>query len=302
MTTLSELGVTNTSIEEMINWDFPKKVEFCDTVTKKALFARVVMNEAAGIILESARSKHFVPNSYLFVGKVENRKVDVHAHHALSRDDMDRAYRVAKEKANSILKTIPSSAKVVRVLSKDIGRKMDRVEAINSKLAKLDEQLTELPSEISLSEVPQSWTIQKFRDHVKAEIKKRESLVRRINKLGVEGTELSREISKFLYDGVPGIKEAVVEVVTRYYKKSAELGDMVGKVTDLVKFGDSDEAMAIIAKFSPEVDRVELEAKKDFTKAIEILGVSKAQVRARGKKDKPATTPVKSFKGKKRKK
>lgn len=258
------------STSDMQAWSDEKKDAFCQTFEAQSYDARQILVMVADSIVSLAAARYFIPQNPVFRDRLQADRVKVERFGSSTRS-MDELSRVAQQQAKDILDNLPSSRDAVAVIDMETAKKMDRREKIEEQLTALLEEYSNLDMEIDIDDVPQDWTVKRFKDHVKAEIKKREALLQKIEKLNDEGSTLQREISKKLYKGLPGLKEAVSKVVQAHYEKAVHLGTLTRQITQQVRFGDSAEAMKILGLFESNELEVSASVKAEFATAMKTL-------------------------------
>ena len=126
-------------------------------------------------------------------------------------------------------------------------------------------------------------TVAQFRALVKAADKKRRELVDKLHECGKEGSRLEAVVGKRLFKGLPGLAEAVCEVITQHLERSKALDATSRRVTEQVKFGDSEAALELLRHFESDEAEVSAKVKATFTDALEKLklAVKKGNVTAK---------------------
>jgi hypothetical protein len=107
-------------------------------------------------------------------------------------------------------------------------------------------------------------------------------LLTKLDDIGDEGRTLDSKINKFLYDGLPGLSDAVIKVVKEYAERAAGFSALNRRVAEQVQFGDSEAAMEMLKTFEKDEVRISGDVKMQFDKAMEAL-------RLAGKKGLPAS-------------
>lgn len=262
--------------EMITTWSDDKKQEFCKTFEDRATVSRVVLNLIGDAIVEAAERRFFIPKggalrSQMFESK---NRVDYDRHGNKDRS-WEELQKIARDRAQAIVSELPRSVDAVNIIDPETATKMRRKDKIEEQLNDLHNEYTELDDEVNLADVPQDWTVAQFRQHLDDEVKKREKLVAKISKLAKDGKDLERQISKKLYKGLPGLREAVIKVVVAHYERSTHLGTVTRRVTEQVKYGDSEAALQLLKSFENDEVTVSDDIKKEFSQAMAALKPAK---------------------------
>jgi hypothetical protein len=182
---------------------------------------------------------------------------------------------------------LPPISKVVAIIDAETAKKIDRKDKLQAEGEKLRLTLDEVCGVIRMSDDQyQDMTVRQFRAMVIERDTRRQDLIERMNKIAIEGQKLEEEIAKTLFAGLPGISEAVVEVIRNHIEKAIALDTVNRRVAEQVKFGDSSAAVELLRRF--EKDEVEVSEKvgASFKAALEALKVSlKTKGKPKSKKD-----------------
>lgn len=278
------------SADGIAGWDDDKRKDFVKTFEDRTGMARAILKQTADKIQQTALRRKFI--SYAATTKIET--CGWHGNAPSNR--RGEADRIAGERAEAILRELPSLNAAVRLIDPVTARKIAKAEQYRKKGQELTNQLIEVTEEVSLSE-NQDMVVRDFLEMVQ----KRQALAKRlrlrIQEVGGKGSQLQKEIDKALYKGVPGIQEELIKVIQDHHNRVTALGEMGRRVSEQVKFGDSDEALSLLRTF--EKDEVDTPVEfKDMIKA------AVAKLRAKGKalatKKKPVRKAITSRKGKRK--
>jgi hypothetical protein len=145
---------------------------------------------------------------------------------------------------------------------------MDRIEELKAKGQKTLEQVEEASEPIVMSDINQDMTIKNFRAMVKAQDTRRRSLLNKLEEIGQEGSQLESTVNKRLYKGLPGLAEAVMNVVHQHLDRSKALDATARRVTEQVIFGDSEAALEMLKHFEQDEAQVSSSVKASFDEAL----------------------------------
>jgi len=269
-------------------WSEEKKKDFVGIFGQRSKCAQYILIKTALIVLERAQSRRFISRkhrdeldpvtvNYL----VETSYASGYTAKVGGRDVND-LNKIAEERAEAILKELPPLKQAVQVINTDIAKKIGEREALLKKAKDLKSKLEELNNVISMADVDQKMTVGDFREMVKDRERKRRALALALSEVGEKGCELDTAINKALYEGLPGLSDAVISVVVSYIDRSKALDTVSRRVEERVLFGDSDAALELLKGFEKDELEVEGSIKDEFRAALEKLNV--AGKKLRGKK------------------
>ena len=262
----------------MVAWSEDKRKEFCGIFEDRSTAAGEILFLTACAVYESAKNRHFIPAAPGFRDKLfDNHNRRHNYRHEIGGRTHEELNQIAKDRAKSILDTLPASRDAVEVIDSETASKMRKKERLDEQLKELQEELEELPIEIKMSEMDQSMTLGQFREYVELEVEKRKKLVAKVQKVGGQARGLEQEISKKLYHGLPGLKDAVAKVITAHLERATFLSTTTRRVVEKVKFGDSAEAMTLLSTFEQDELKVSDGVRAEFAGALEALNLHAAK-------------------------
>lgn len=279
------------TVDGMANWSENKKDEFCQIFQKRAATAQVLVDLTAKKFCEAAKRRHFISDFHL--NKLE-RKLSWNPLRGNNVDEYrapdtgrpwDEIERIASERAKILLKELPPLKKAVEVIDADTSKMLARIDTLKKRAQSLVEEIEQLPTHIDMDDVDQSMTVRDFRAYVKEVFEKRKDLVEKLNKAGKEASTLEVSVEKRLYKGLPGLSDAVIEALEAHHDRSKTLAQMERRVTEQVKFGDSDAAMSVLSQFEKDEESVSDVLRTGLNKAMAAL---KASVKTKEKAKKAA--------------
>ena len=147
------------------------------------------------------------------------------------------------------------------------------------RLPESTDQIEKVTEPIVMSDMPQDMTIGAFRAIVRDREKERRRLITEMNECGKEGQELERQISKALYSGLPGLSDAVVDVILSHRERAAALDTFGRRAVEQIKFGDSEAAMSLLKHFEQDEITVSDTVRSKFTEALAQLKLAASQPR-----------------------
>lgn len=291
-------------------WSEQKRADFCQTFEQRTIAARYILIETAKQITDSAERRHFISakhyrdivkgfphpdrdrsfrNDYFiqhFFSNLRHASVG-NSRHAIGDRDPSQLNMIAKERAKQVLQALPPIAKVVAIIDAETARKLDRKDKLQADGEKLRLRLDDVCGVIRMSDDEyQDMTVRQFRDLVIERDNRRQDLIEQMNVLTVEGQQLEEEIAKKLFAGLPGVSEAVVDVIRTHIEQAISLETVNRRVAEQVKFGDSATAVELLRRFEKDEVEVSTKVAASFQAALDALKVSvKTKKKAKAKSD-----------------
>lgn len=271
---MSENGTFSISLaavqdEAIQSWTDEKRADFCDTFAKEADAASAVCVLVAERIIDAAMRRHFVPQNREWARRLRTGKVtDVQTYQVRGGRSYEELSEIATQQAKTIIDELPRSIDAVKLIDAPTASKMKELEGIETELTRLLAEFNELPDVIDVDDVPGDWTVNQFRQHLTEQVEKRDSIKRKGTRLGEKASKLEEAISKRLYKGLPGLKEAVAKVVKAHYERASYLKTLTRQVTEKIKFGDSPAALVLLSTFRENEVTVSDNIKAEFTAAL----------------------------------
>jgi hypothetical protein len=291
--------VSKAETEGMATWSEDKRKDFSALFEQRANVTRYLLLKTAERILETAMNRRFISSKHL------QRDFDVsqtnslfnyrsladkgcNPYHAFtvggrSTDELDA---LATSRAEAVLEELPPLKDAVKIIDPLTAKKIDQRDVLIKKVKLLKEKLEELAGPIVMGEVDQAMTVGAFRQMVKDRTKKRNSLVETMNEVGEEGTSLDQAINKALYEGLPGLSDAVIAVAKQHSERATALSATTRRVTERVIYGDSKTALELLKGFERDEIEVSAEVKAEFAGALEKLKLIGAKKKAKARKTK----------------
>jgi hypothetical protein len=209
----------------------------------------------------------------------DDKDHEIHNYHfaagsTFGKRNSDELITVAKENAIRLMKELPPLQKAVKIIKPDTAKMIDRRDELLKKGQKLADELSDLCEEKSLSDYDQKMTIGNFQKMLIQQGDQKRTIVTELDKIGLEGTDLEKQIDKDLYGGIPGLSDALVNIINGLIDKCVSLGQLSRRVHEKVMFGDSKQALEILQNF--ERDELELSTAtcRELREAVEKLGLS----------------------------
>ncbi len=288
----AETMIARVKNAEMALWSETKRQDFVNLFDSRSLAAQYVMVRVAAIIAEKAKERYFIGQrtfSDLFS--------EPHPQVSQKYDDKTGDYRVAGrtvleldqiavDRAKVILDELPSTNKAVSIIDPETSELLQQRDDLLLQLKALREELEEVPTELNMRELPPDTTIADFLKQIDDLEENRESIIKKMGRIGKEGNNLQVIINKRLYKGLPGLSEAVVTVVRQHWERATALAQVTRRVEEKVKFGDSEAAVDLLKGFESDEITVSDSVKNEFKAALEKLNLAGSKRLAPSKKAK----------------
>jgi hypothetical protein len=279
----SQLALIQGSDLVMATWSEEKKKDFATTFENRAKSARYLLLRTAYHTFIIAQNRKFLSNKHLRLVKVEETNAPSFLYD-LKKNERDynetvlvggRAIgeleEIAKERATKILDELPSVQKALEIISPDVAKKMAKRQQLIEEGQKLVDELEENSKPVSMSSVDQNMTVGKFLAQVKEIETFRCNIFDKLQKIGKEGNKLDAEINEALYAGIPGLSDAVINVINTTIERSKAMSETTRRVTERVVYGDSAAALEMLKHFEKDELTVSDEVKSEFAGALEKL-------------------------------
>jgi hypothetical protein len=289
---LSLLHGDSTLLDGMAAWDTPRRLAFVQTLQDRGnVHAALAMMEVE-ILLDIAEGRHFISQkhreeissktakshfridnweSLLGYGTYQYGNRNDNTYCGRSRDELKQ---IAEESAKAIAKNLPKLADAVRVIDVATADKIDEARALRTELDGHEATLKDLTAPLVLTEYAKQHpkaTVTDFVQLVEGRANAAKTLVETMNKLGQKGRELQQLIDKALYEGLPGLSEAVVELAVEKIKSVSAMPQMMRRVSETVQFGDSAQATTMLSTFEKDELKLDGSIKEKFKEAMDKL-------------------------------
>jgi len=298
---MAALAVVDTHGMEL--WSEQKRNQFAGTFKERTDVARYLLLKTGDKLVETARNRRFISDKHVPV--IYGRKDGVTCatdYTCFKEADPQReqygAYykpftmvggrsiseldEISQGRANDILKNLPPIRTAVNIIDPAIAKKMDRRDFLLKKGQEVMDKLLEFTEEINLADYD-DMKVSAFRAMMKERDKRRRTLVEELEEIGAEGTMLEDQINKALYQGIPGLSDAVIDVAKQHFERAVAFDQMNRRVAERVIFGDSEAALEILKGFEKDEAHISETVKAGFVEALEKLKLI-GQKRLAGKK------------------
>lgn len=276
------------SSDALATWSDDRRKDFVATFKERIAAARYILVKTAECLQEIALKRHFISSKHTNESGYDFWTIKggySRTGPTVGGRSVQELNAIAVERANEVAKQLPKMSTAVRVISPEAAGWIDRRETLVAKGNELLTAAEEVAGPLDLEMLPGTTTLASIRKMGEEREAKRVSLKNQLDKLGKEGQELDSKIDKFLYDGLPGLSDAVMKLVTTYVDKSIAFEAMQRRVEEQVMFGDSTAALELLRTFETDEQQVSDEVKVQFNEALaklKLIGV-KGRTKAQSK-------------------
>jgi hypothetical protein len=275
--------------DALVTWSDERRQAFVETFNDRTLAARYILLQTAFYVREVASKRHYLSSKHTdhaqhdLYDLVNRCKTGRNWELVGGRSTSD-LNKIAQERADEIIKQLPSMASAVRILNPEAAGWIERRDKLVAKGTEILEASKEVAGPLDLADFPGTTTLTEIRKLGEDREAKRIEYQKKLDKLGKEGLELEQKIDRFLYDGLPGLSDAVTTLISNYIDKSIAFETMQRRVAEQVKFGDSAAAVELLRGFENDERKVSSDVKSQFNEALEKLKL----IAAKGRKAKQA--------------
>lgn len=279
--------------DAMIAWSEEKKKDFTVKFSERARVSQYIMALTAELVVQEAKAKQFISDKHLggmqyrdTSSKLRDRRekpIITGSYYNESYFDTvggrqtDELRKIAKDRADQILANLPELQAAVEIISPEISKAIEKRDSLLDQGKKLFKLAEEVSGSLNMADVDQKMSVGEFREFVKARHKKRRDLLYKMEEVGKEAQSLENKINRFLYAGLPGLSQAVMDVINNLFEKVTALGTLNRRVEEKVMFGDSAAAVTLLQSFEKDELAVSDEVKSQFDRALEALKVAGAK-------------------------
>lgn len=267
-------------------WSEDKKKEFCALFKDRSACAQFVLASSTKLIIEAAEQRYFINSRQaLDLGaKVEETNYRHSSNYGRSYHELQQ---VAQERAALVIAELPNKHETWEVLKPEVAEKMRKVDEIEKELSKISAKFDTLPTEVRISDMPETMTLKEFKAHVNKIRDTRDDCLKKMNRLAHDGNELNRQIDKELYAGNKDLATALRKLVDVNVTKIKGLSATTRRVEERVLYGDNQAALELLQGFERDELEVTKSVTSEFTGVLDRLGIGKAQRKAlKGKRSK----------------
>jgi hypothetical protein len=272
--------------DEMMLWTDEKRKEFVVMFHQRVKVARAILLWSAHLILDRAHTRQFIgPRHFNLLGYHPHCSFPTHELYDDRRESavygnpprgiggrpQEEIFEIAQQRAEEILSNLPPIKEAVRIIDPETANMIDKKEKLKKKGEELNIKLEEASVPIIMSELNPKMQIGDFLALVKEKDTHRRKLLDKLDEIGREGSELEIAISKRLFKGLPGLAEAVIDVVKNHQDRAKALDAMGRRVEEQVRFGDSDAAKDLLKHFEKDEAQISQNVKNQFAAALEKL-------------------------------
>lgn len=287
----TDMMLASASAGAIAAWDDSKKIAFVQTYKDRTACARYILERVAAGVMEIALRRKFIGMRHIrqvygedhitfsareFVSLSEEDKQGYHNwdRYKIGGREQKDLLEIAQERAKEVIEGLPPLRKALAVIDPDSAQMLDKIEQLEKGGEKIRAELEVVCEPIIMAELPETMTIGEFRRKISQLDKERIRLLKKLDDIGKEGSDLEAIVAKKLYRGIPGLAEAVVEVAKSFIERSKALDGLGRRVEEQVRFGDSAEAVELLRTFEKDEAKISSNIKAKFDAALEALKVA----------------------------
>lgn len=289
--------VASVSGNALALWSEDKKKEFVGTFKDRVTCARFILEYTAHEVARIALRRRFIgtrhwdkmfeheaygPREFnekrfkkeMLVANGRGYSASKQYEDRVGGRDPKELYTIGEERAKEVLKSLPPTQEALNIIDPESAKMLDRIEELKAKGDKLKDLVEEASEPIVMSEIDQNMTIKAFRKMVKDQDERRRKYLQQMREYGKEGSELEAAVGKRLFKGLPGLSDAVMDVVQQHLDRSKALDATSRRVEEQVVFGDNEAALEMLKHFESDEATISLSVKASFAAALEKLKLS----------------------------
>lgn len=281
--------ITASDAKTMALWADDKKKDFIKTFKKRVEAATFILYQTAKELCDAAISRRFISRKHAHSIKyIEPRSRNYACYSGSGQIIGDRSYdeliKIAKERAEDIIKKLPALKDAVKVIDAETFRLIEEHKDLKDALSAKNEKLMELSEPVVMAELDQNMTLKEFQAYVKKLHADKAKLQYDVYAEGRKLQELDITISKRLYAGLPGISDAIILVINEHYERITGLETTCRRVEERINFGDSPEALLLLEHFEKDELAISDKIQAEFDAALAKLNLSKKTKKLAAKK------------------
>jgi hypothetical protein len=281
---------------DIANWEDSKKSDFVDLFHNRVRVARYILEKTAYRVAATAEKRQFISqkhlrklydsddlrygqglqfNAYRFADPdKEGQKPRWNDPKTVGGREPSALDAIVELRAKAVLEELPPLKTAVQIIDPETAKLIERKEKLQEQGEKIREEVETVSEPILMADLDQKMTIGDFRKLVSDRDQKRKQLLSKLSEIGKEGSELEATIAKRLYAGLPGLSEAVVEVIKSHIDRSTALDEVSRRVEEQVKFGDSEAATSLLNHFEQDEAEIGDKVRSQLADAMEKLKLS----------------------------
>lgn len=285
-----------TGIDNLHKWSDERRMKFSETFKARSQVTQYLLLQTAESFLGRAKDKYFIGRTRIikefgseyphFFSPRSNRFYFDQNHNLGGRAvrDLDE---IARQRARALIDQMPSTYAAVKIIDAATARKMDKKKVLLQQAKELRDQLIEVAVPIRTKD-HEDKTLRELMDFVQGKRDEAEAIAKKIQKIAEEGFKLEEDIAKALYEGLPGLSDAVVNVIRQHIDKADGMDGVSRRIEEQVLYGDSQAALDILRSFEKDETEVAQNLQAEFTAGLEKLKLSKKQLREAAKEARSA--------------
>jgi hypothetical protein len=265
---------------ELASWSENKREGFLKTYRERTFAAISIAVTTATMFRSKACEHNFISAKH--TSKIDNKYADLEASYVYYRQSgrsNTELQMLAKERAADIYAQLPPLRKAVQLIDAKTTQLIDDSAKLRKKAQVSADALGELQTEFNMDEY-EDMTVKAFKKMVSDTAKKKKQLYETMQECGAQAHRIDARVAKALYAGLPGISEACVGVIEEHLDKARGLLQLVRRVEEKVRYGDSEAACTLLSGFEKDELQVSEDTRTKIKSAMDIIRSKAKEMKA----------------------
>jgi hypothetical protein len=287
---------------ELASWSENKREGFLKTYRQRTFAAISIAVATANLFRRKASEHNFISAKH--TTKIDKKYADIQSagtYYCQSGRSPQELDMLAEERAGDIYQQLPPLRKAVQLIDAKTTALIDQAAQLRKKAQTSADALGDLPTEFDMDDY-EDMTVKAFKKMVSDTAKKKRKLYEAMQECGSQAHRIDARVAKALYAGLPGISDACVGVIEEHLDKARGLLQLVRRVEEKVRYGDSEAACTLLAGFEKHELQVSKDTRVKIKSAMDIIRNKAKELRqaekAKAKALKAAAKPAKKAKKK----
>lgn len=236
--------VQQVSRDAIVAWSDDKRREFVGTFTNRVKASQYIYLITGKRLLKKAQERQFISIRQYEEAKAKAAGLPVES--LIDKKPGDACYysgyeelreaaivgsrpvaelnTIIDQRCEEIIKSLPHLKKAVEIISPETAKLISTRDRLTEEANVIVQELEVLCADLDIDDLDESMSLKDFKQLARDRYEKREDLKAQLAKLGERTKELQIKIDKFLYSGIPGLSDAIVEVAVSNFEHALGLG------------------------------------------------------------------------------
>lgn len=270
------LVVATSNMGEMTLWKEDKKKEYVALFSSRATDSRYVMQKTALIIMQRASKRKFI-GLKMVRALTEKYFAGWEPITYTGTRDANSLTEVAQQRAEALMKQLPSMKKAMAILDPDTLKDMEDIVPLQEEYETTSDEVNARPEHCTLDDWPETATRLEIQNDIRAQEQKNKELLEKHSKLARSIHVLQCRIDKVLINGIPGIRDEIESAITQLMEQSHGIDNLSRRVEEQVLYGESELALEMLRHFQKDEAHVSEEITVKFNAGLEKLKLLQAK-------------------------